>query len=175
MTTVLFRTCHYNYSWAYSRHRQFKRSSIIEDVQTINLTGLAILATFYSGFRDIAKQNARNLLSSILVRPCQQSDRFSDVLSSVYSTYGDGTRGHSTSSACKGVSPDVRACGRCGQPVGSQKRRIYSFPMPWAPAWVPVWITGVSGRGVISSRGVTNEKYETSGKYPSMKDSVESQ
>ena len=130
MTTVLFRTCHYNYSWAYSRHRQFKRSSIIEDVQTINLTGLAILATFYSGFRDIAKQNARNLLSSILVRLCQQSDRFSDVLSSVYSPYGDGTRGHPTSSACKGVSPDVRGCRLRGQPVGNQKSRIYPFPMP---------------------------------------------
>jgi len=107
-STVLFRMCHYNYSWAYSRHRQFKRSSITEDIRTINLTGLAILATFYFGFRDIAKQVVRKLLSSILVRLCQQSDRFSDVLSSVYSPYGDGTRGHLISSACKGVSPDVR-------------------------------------------------------------------
>jgi len=80
-------------------------------------------------------------------------------------------RENSTSSACKVVSPDVRACGLRGQPVGNQKRRIYPFPMPW----VPVWITGVGGRGVISSRRVTNEKYEMSGKYTSMKDSVESQ
>ena len=36
-------------------------------------------------------------------------------------------------------------------------------------------MTGVGGRVVISSRGVANEKYEISGKYTSMKDSVESQ
>ena len=56
------------------------------------LTGLAILAIFYFDFRDIAKQNARNMLSSILVQLCQQSDRFSDVLSSVCSAHGDGSR-----------------------------------------------------------------------------------
>jgi hypothetical protein len=47
---------------------------------------------FYFDSRDIAKQNARNLLSSILVQLCQQSDRFSEVLSSVCSTHGDGSR-----------------------------------------------------------------------------------
>ena len=47
---------------------------------------------YYFDFRDIAKQNARNMLSSILVQLCQQSDRFSDVLSSVCSAHGDGSR-----------------------------------------------------------------------------------
>ena len=67
-------------------------SSIIEDIQTMCLTGLAILAIFYFDFRDIAKQNARNMLSSILVQLCQQSDTFSEVLSSVCSAHGDGSR-----------------------------------------------------------------------------------
>ena len=56
------------------------------------LAGLAILVIFYFDFRDIAKQNVRNLLSSILVQLCQQSDKFSEVLSSVCSTHGDGSR-----------------------------------------------------------------------------------
>ena len=146
-------------------------SSIIEDIQTISLTELAILATFYFDLRDIAKLNGRNLLSSVLVQLCQQSDRFSQVLSSVCSTYGDGSREHSTSSACEGVSPDVRECGLHGQPAGCQKRRIFTFPMPW----VPVWITGIDGQGVGSSRGVTHEEYETPGWYTPMKASVESQ
>ena len=67
-------------------------SSIIEDIQTMCLTGLAILVIFYFDFRDVAKQNARSLLSSILVQLCRQSDKFSEVLSTVYSTHGDGSR-----------------------------------------------------------------------------------
>ena len=74
-------------------------SSIIEDLQTISLTGLAIVAIFYFDFPDIAKQNARNLLSSILVQPCQQSDRFFHP--SVQLTVM--VREHSTSSACEGI------------------------------------------------------------------------
>jgi len=67
-------------------------SRITEDIQAITLTGLAILVIFYFDFRDTAKQNPRNMLSSILVQLCQQSDRFSEVLSSVCSTHGDGSR-----------------------------------------------------------------------------------
>ena len=55
-------------------------------------TGLATLAIFYCDFRDKNKQNARNLLSSILIQLCHQSDAFSQVLSSVYSTHDDGSQ-----------------------------------------------------------------------------------
>ena len=55
-------------------------------------TGLASLAIFYCDFRDKNKQNARNLLSSILIQLCHQSDAFSQVLSSVYSTHDDGSQ-----------------------------------------------------------------------------------
>jgi len=67
-------------------------SSIIEDIQDICQTGLAALSIYYCDFRDINKQNARNLLSSVLIQLCHQSDTFSEVLSSVYSTHGNGSR-----------------------------------------------------------------------------------
>ena len=67
-------------------------SSIIKDIQDMGLTGLAILAIFYFHFGDNTKQNARNLLSSILIQLCSQSDKFSQVLSSIYSSHGSGSR-----------------------------------------------------------------------------------
>jgi hypothetical protein len=51
-------------------------------------TGLANLGIFYFDFRDTAKQNIRSLLSSIILQLSHQSDRFSEVLSSLYSTRG---------------------------------------------------------------------------------------
>jgi len=54
--------------------------------------GLGILSIFYFDFRDTNKQNARNLLSSILIQLCCQSDAFSQVLSSVYLTHDNGSR-----------------------------------------------------------------------------------
>jgi len=67
-------------------------SSIIEDIQDICPTGLAILAIFYFHFGDSTKQDARHLLSSLLFQLCSQSDKFSQVLSSVYSSHGNGSR-----------------------------------------------------------------------------------
>ena len=68
------------------------RSSIIKDIQDMCPTGLAILAIFYFHFGDTAKQDARNLLSSVLFQLCSQSDKFSQVLSSIYSSHGNGSR-----------------------------------------------------------------------------------
>ena len=67
-------------------------SSIIKDIQDICPTGLAILAIFYFHFGDTTKQDARNLLSSVLIQLCSQSDKFSQVLSSIYSSHGNGSR-----------------------------------------------------------------------------------
>ena len=67
-------------------------SSIIKDIQDTCRTGLAILAIFYFHFGDTAKQDARNLLSSVLIQLCSQSDKFSQVLSSIYSSHGNGSR-----------------------------------------------------------------------------------
>src|SRR5579863_2181179 len=67
-------------------------SSIIEDLQNMCLTGLSMLCIFYCDFRDKKKQNARNLLSSILIQFCQQSNKFSEILLSIYSAHDDGSR-----------------------------------------------------------------------------------
>ena len=55
-------------------------------------TGLATLAFFYFDFRDIGKQDARSMLSSLLIQLGHESDKFSDILSSRHSTHGNGTR-----------------------------------------------------------------------------------
>jgi hypothetical protein len=67
-------------------------SSIVEDVQAMCQTGLATLAFFYFDFRDIGKQDARSLLSSLVIQLCHESDKYSGILSSRYSTHGNGTR-----------------------------------------------------------------------------------
>jgi NACHT domain len=67
-------------------------SSIVEDVQALCQTGLATLAFFYFDFRDIGKQDARSLLSSLVIQLCHESDKFSEILSSRHSTHGNGTR-----------------------------------------------------------------------------------
>lgn len=67
-------------------------SSVIDDIQDMCRTGLAILSIFYCDFRDSNKQNARNLLSSVLIQLSCQSDTFSQVLSSVYSIHDNGSR-----------------------------------------------------------------------------------
>ena len=54
-------------------------------------TGLSTLAFFYFDFRNIGKQDARSLLSSVLIQLCHQSDKFSEILSSLHSTHGNGT------------------------------------------------------------------------------------
>ena len=67
-------------------------SSIIKDIQDLCLTGLAMLAIFYFHFGDTTKQDARNLLSSVLFQLCSQSDKISPILSSIYSSHGNGSR-----------------------------------------------------------------------------------
>jgi hypothetical protein len=70
----------------------FTSSSVIQDIQDMCQTGLATLAFFYFDFRDISKQDARSLLSSLLIQLCRESDNYSEILSSRYSTHGNGTR-----------------------------------------------------------------------------------
>jgi hypothetical protein len=70
----------------------FTSSSIIQDIQDVCQTGLATLAFFYFDFRDTSKQDARSLLSSILIQLCRESDNYSKILTSHYSKHGNGTR-----------------------------------------------------------------------------------
>jgi len=53
-------------------------------------TGLASVGYFYVDFRERAKQEARGLLSSLLVQLSTQSDRFYEILSYLYARHDRG-------------------------------------------------------------------------------------
>ena len=69
-----------------------RSSEIIQDVQELREAGLATFAYFYFDFRDSSKRDTRNLLSSLLVQLCAQSDTFCDILSALYSKHDRGSR-----------------------------------------------------------------------------------
>jgi len=53
-------------------------------------SGLASLAIFYYDFREDRKKHVSGLLSSVLFQLCGQSDSYYDILSTFYSTHGNG-------------------------------------------------------------------------------------
>ena len=67
-------------------------SAIIEDIRTLEKSGLGSLAFFYCDFRDDQKKDQRGLLSSILVQLCEQSDAYSAILSDFYVDHDDGSQ-----------------------------------------------------------------------------------
>ena len=67
-------------------------SAIIEDIRTLEKSGLGSLAFFYCDFRDVQKKDQRGLLSSILVQLCEQSDAYSAILSDFYVAHRDGSQ-----------------------------------------------------------------------------------
>jgi hypothetical protein len=67
-------------------------SAIIEDIRTLQRSGLASLAFFYCDFRDDQKKDLHGLLSSLLVQLGGQSDAISTVLSNFYVTHGRGSQ-----------------------------------------------------------------------------------
>ena len=68
----------------------FPSSTIVEEVREVCRTGLATLAFFYFDFRDVAKQDVRSLLSSLLVQLSNLSDNFCQILVELYSAHGRG-------------------------------------------------------------------------------------
>jgi hypothetical protein len=67
-------------------------SAIIEDIRTLQKSGLASLAFFYCDFRDNQKKGQRGLLSSLLVQLCERSDAYSAILSDFYVSHGCGSQ-----------------------------------------------------------------------------------
>ena len=59
----------------------FASSATIEDIRTLQKSGLASLAFFYCDFRDDEKKDRHGLLSSLLVQLGEQSDAYSTILS----------------------------------------------------------------------------------------------
>ena len=66
-------------------------SAIIQDIKTSCKSGLlGSIAYFYFDFRDVEKQNRRNLLPSLLVQLAAQSSVRCDILRRLYSKHGNG-------------------------------------------------------------------------------------
>jgi hypothetical protein len=67
-------------------------STIIQEIESMQKSGLASLAFHYFDFREDGKKDQRGLLSSILSQLCDQSDSYHGILSTFYSTHRDGAR-----------------------------------------------------------------------------------
>ena len=67
-------------------------SSIIEDIKSIRLTGLALVAYYYFDFKDTGKQDRRGLLSSLLTQLCTQSHYGYNMLSKLYEAHEKGSQ-----------------------------------------------------------------------------------
>ena len=67
-------------------------SAIIQDIQILCEAGLGSIAYFYFDFRDLEKQNIRNLLPSLLVQLSAQSSARCDILHQLYLKHDKGTQ-----------------------------------------------------------------------------------
>src|SRR6266446_4224279 len=67
-------------------------SAIIENIITMEKSGLASLAFFYCDFREDVKRDLRGLLSSILVQLSHQSDSYCHIISKFYSDHANGSK-----------------------------------------------------------------------------------
>lgn len=72
--------------------KQSNSSSIIQQVERLRDTGLALIAYFYCDFRDRKKQEATGLLTSLCMQLSAKSDPCYNVLSALYSEYDGGSR-----------------------------------------------------------------------------------
>ena len=80
------------YCILFRRDHAIVSSAIIEEVRDVCQTELSTLAFFYFDFRDRAKQDARSLLSSLLVQLSNRSDNFCKILSEFYSAHNRGSQ-----------------------------------------------------------------------------------
>jgi hypothetical protein len=81
-------------------------SAIIEDIRTLQKSGLASLAFFYCDFRDDQKKGRRGILTSLLVQLCEQSDAYSTILSDFYVAHRRGSQ-HASDSELLGCIKDM--------------------------------------------------------------------
>jgi hypothetical protein len=72
-------------------------SAIIQDIEPDRNNGSAHLAYFFFDFKDAGKQDARALLSSILVQLSSQSTSFCNILLEFYSSHQRGSQQPSNS------------------------------------------------------------------------------
>ncbi|KAN0127965.1 hypothetical protein V8E53_014219 [Lactarius tabidus] len=81
--------------WIYGKPGSGKSilcSAIIQDTETLCKAGVGSIAYFYFDFRDLEKQNRRNLLPSLLVQLSTQSSPRCDILHRLYLEHDKGTK-----------------------------------------------------------------------------------
>ena len=78
------------------------RSAIIQDVEGMHATGLAMLAYYYFDFRDVKKQDCYGLLSSLISQLASKSDSRFSIACQLYSDHSRGLR-----------RPDIDALKKC--------------------------------------------------------------
>jgi hypothetical protein len=67
-------------------------SSVIQEVKEKCNAGLALMCYHYFDFKDVAKQDIRGLLASLLAQLCAKSDSCNDILSKLYSQNDAGSQ-----------------------------------------------------------------------------------
>ncbi|KAI9436574.1 hypothetical protein H4582DRAFT_1854102, partial [Lactarius indigo] len=81
--------------WIYGKPGSGKSilcSAIIQDIETLCKAGLGSIAYFYFDFRDLNKQNRRDLLPSLLVQLSTQSSPCCDILHRLYLEHDKGSK-----------------------------------------------------------------------------------
>ena len=83
-------------------------SAIIDDIRTLQKSGLASLAFFYCDFRDDQKKDRRELLSSLLAQLGEQSNAYSVILSKFYEDHRRGSQqSHASDNELKDCLKDM--------------------------------------------------------------------
>jgi hypothetical protein len=67
-------------------------SSIIQEIESLRNTGLALMTYFYCDFRDSKKQEVTGLLASLIAQLSSKSNACYDILSNLYSECDAGSR-----------------------------------------------------------------------------------
>src|SRR5437879_746170 len=67
-------------------------SSIIQEIETLHDTGLALMTYFYCDFKATEKQDVTGLLASFLAQLSAKSDPCCDIVAALYSKYDAGSR-----------------------------------------------------------------------------------
>lgn len=86
-------------------------SAIVYDTSDICSAGSGHIAFFFFDFKDTAKQDARALLSSLIVQLSNQSSSFFDILLRFYSEHHSGTQQPSIGALTKCLVNMLRVSG----------------------------------------------------------------
>jgi len=87
------------------------RSAIIQDIKAISESGLAHMAFFFFDFKDTRKQDARGLLSSVIVQLSNRSQSFYHILFDFYSAHQKGSQQPSIGALTKCLEDMIKTPG----------------------------------------------------------------